>query len=179
MWLSTSRAPLKATRTLLVPQTRQHSLSTGALLGLGDAAGWVLMGEKRDRSRAGAALQLLLSLLFLVTPKPAPQSKKCCAAQGRAAVSRGGGGGGWAELYLAVSACCSVPFRFGLTGAVPELSALLLSPAQQQLGVGHLLTQGCARQPQLSYPNRLHSFVCSTRGREGEQGVIQCGGSNH
>lgn len=59
--------------------TKQHSLSNGALLGLGNGAGWVLLGEKRDRSGAGTALQL-------VTPKPAPQSEKCCAAQGSSEV---------------------------------------------------------------------------------------------
>lgn len=101
----------------------------------------------------------------------------------REAVSRGGGGRGWAELYLALSACCSAPFRFGLTGAVPALSALFLSPAQQQPAVGHLLTQGWVHRAvpgSHSSPiqTALHSLVCSTRGREGEQGVIQCGGNN-
>lgn len=100
-------------------------------------------------------------------------------------------GGGRAEPYLAVSARCSVPFRSGLSGAAPALSAPFLSPAQQQLGVGHLLTpaclaahtglgaQGCARQPQLSCgskPAAVHLLAAGGAGK-GNEGRFSAGGA--
>lgn len=143
--------------------TRQHSLSTGALLGLGNGAGWVLLGEKGDRSGAGTALQLprvLLSLPSLVTPKSAPQSKRCCAAQGEVVGEEVGLSCTWQCLLVAL--CLSGLGSLGPSQSYQHCSYLLHSSSLGSVTFPH--RAGCtglcqAATALLSKPPSIHLFA--------------------